>query len=126
MLLLMSEEAAQIDTRQERALGLAPLMLSVLVSVTEPQNGLDWKGPERFSSNTPAVGRDVFHYPRLLRDPSGLAINTSRDRTATGSLSNMCQCLTGLTEKNFLLISDPKLLSVSFKPYPLSCDSMLL
>ena len=35
----------------------------------------------------PAVGRDTFHYPRLLQAPSNLALDTSKDPgAATASL----------------------------------------
>lgn len=40
---------------------------------------LIWKGSWRSStSNTSAMGRNAFHYPRLLEVPSSLALNTSR------------------------------------------------
>jgi len=43
---------------------------------------------------TPAMGRDTFHQTRLLKAPSSLALNTSREGAATASLGNLCQCLT--------------------------------
>jgi len=39
------------------------------------------------------VGRDTFHYTRLLRVPSNLDLNTSKDETSTTSLGNLIQCL---------------------------------
>jgi len=42
---------------------------------------LYWKGPfKSLSYNPPAMGRDTFHWTRLLKAPSNLALNTSRDR----------------------------------------------
>jgi len=53
----------------------------------EPQNGLGWKGPYRsFNSNPPAMSRDIFPQPRVLRAPSNLALNTAREGAATASL----------------------------------------
>ncbi|NXF08875.1 PHF11 protein, partial [Smithornis capensis] len=54
--------------------------------------------------------KGVYRYlPRLsldqvLKAPSNLALNTSRDRASTPSLGNLFQCLTTLTGKNFSLI----------------------
>ena len=56
---------------------------------------------------------------RLLKAPSNLALNTARDGAATASLSNLCQCLTTLTGKNFFLKSHLNLPSVRLKPFPL-------
>jgi len=41
---------------------------------------------------------------RMLRALSSLTLNVSRDRASTTSLGHLCQCLTTLTVKNFLLI----------------------
>ena len=44
--------------------------------ILESQNGLGWKGLYRSSrSNPPTMSRDTFHQPRLLKDPSSLALN---------------------------------------------------
>ena len=53
----------------------------------------------------PAMGRDTSHQPRLPKAPSSLALSTSRDGASTASLGSLCQCLTTLTVKNFLLTS---------------------
>jgi len=49
------------------------------------------------------MGRDNFHYTRLLKVPSNLAFYTSRDSAATAALGNILQCLTTLIVKNFFL-----------------------
>jgi len=55
----------------------------------------------------------------LLRAPSSLALNTSREGAATTFLGNLCQCLTTVIVKNFFLISNLKLPSFSLKPLTL-------
>jgi len=45
------------------------------------------------------MGRDTFHHTRLLKAPSNPALNTYRERAATTSLGNLCQCLTTLIIK---------------------------
>jgi len=64
----------------------------------------------------PAVSRDIFNWVRLLRAPSNLAWNVSRDGASTTSLGNLGQCLTTLTAKKFFLISGLNLPSFSLKP----------
>ena len=64
----------------------------------------------------PAMGMDNFHSTRLLKAPSNLALNTSRDGASTASLGNLCQCLTNLRAKNFFLIANLNLPSSSLKP----------
>jgi len=64
----------------------------------------------------PAVSRDIFNYTRLLRAPSNLALNVSRDGDSTTSLGNIFQCFTTLIVKNFFLISSLNLASLSLKP----------
>ncbi|KAK4829865.1 hypothetical protein QYF61_007257 [Mycteria americana] len=51
--------------------------------------------------------RDIFNYIRLLRAPSNLTFNVSRDGASTTSLGNLFQCFTTLTVKNFFLRSSP-------------------
>ena len=63
------------------------------------------------------MSRDIFNQTRLLRAPSNLAWNVSRDGASTTSLGNLCQCLTTLTVKNFFLISSLHLPSFSLKPF---------
>ena len=67
----------------------------------------------------PAMGRDPFHQPRVLRAPSNPALNPAREGAATASLGNPCQCLTILIVKKFFLISNLNLPSFSLKPLPL-------
>ncbi|KAK4818643.1 hypothetical protein QYF61_016614 [Mycteria americana] len=45
----------------------------------------------------PAMGRDIFHQIRLLRAPSNLALNVSRDGASTTSLGDLLQGFTTLT-----------------------------
>jgi len=45
------------------------------------------------------MNRDTYSYTSLLRAPSSLVLNVSRDGTSITSLSNMFQCLTTLTVK---------------------------
>ena len=52
------------------------------------------------------MGRDTCHKIVLLKVPSSLALNTSREGASTASLGNLIQGLTTLTVKNFFLISD--------------------
>jgi len=70
-------------------------------------------------AQSPAVSRDIFNFIRLLRAPSSLALNVSRDGALTTSLGNLCQGFTILTVKNFFFISSLNLLSFSVKPLPL-------
>ncbi|KAK4818403.1 hypothetical protein QYF61_012324 [Mycteria americana] len=56
---------------------------------------------------------------RLLRAPSNLTLNVSRDGASTTSLGNLVQCFTTLIVKNFFLISSLNLPSCSLKPLPL-------
>jgi len=65
----------------------------------------------------PAVISDIFNYIGLLRAPSKLDLNVSRDGASTTSLGNLSQCFTTLIVKNnFFLISRLNLLSFSLKP----------
>ena len=60
-------------------LGRGGLIFTMLTFI-ESWNGLDWKGPERSSSSPPpAIDKDTFHQTRLLKAPSSLSLNTSRD-----------------------------------------------
>jgi len=52
------------------------------------------------------MGRDTFHHTRLLKSPSNLASNTSREGAATASLANLFRCLTTLRVKNFFFIAN--------------------
>ncbi|KAK4814468.1 hypothetical protein QYF61_018986 [Mycteria americana] len=59
---------------------------------------------------------DIFNKIRLLRAPSNLTLNVSRDGASTTSLGNLFQCLTTLMVKNFFLKSSLNLPSLSLKP----------
>jgi len=50
-----------------------------------------------------AMGRDRFHWIRLLKTPSNLILNTFKDGASTASLGNLFLCLTTLTVKKFNL-----------------------
>jgi len=58
----------------------------IIEDFMESQNGLGWKGPySSHHSKPPAVGRDPFHQPRVLKAPSSLALNPAREGAATAS-----------------------------------------
>ena len=61
------------------------------------------------------MDRDAFHYMRLLKAPSSLAFNISRNGASTSSLRNLFWCLTTLIVQNFFLISKPKSTFFQFK-----------
>ena len=67
----------------------------------------------------PAMGRDTFHYTRLLKVPFNLALNASRQGTSTASLGNLFQCLTTLIVKTLFITSNINQPSFSLKPLPL-------
>ena len=83
----------------------------------------DWFGWERtyqgHPAQPPAMGRDIFNRIRVLRAPSNLAWNGSRDGASPTALGNLGQPLTTLTVKNFFLTSRLDLPSFSLKPPPL-------
>ena len=86
--------------------------------IIESYNGLSWKESLRSSSYNPsAIGRDTSHCTRLLKAPSSLALNASREGASTASLGNLFQCPTTLTVNNFFLISSLNLPSSSLKPF---------
>ena len=85
----------------------------------ESQNSLGWKGPYRSpGSKHPAMGRDTFHQPRVLRAPSSLALNTAREGAATAPLGSLGQCLTTFRGKNFFFVPNLNLPFFSLKPSP--------
>ena len=65
------------------------------------------------------MSRDIFHQTRVLRAPSKLALNTSREGAATAALDKLFQCLTILMVKNFFLISNLNLPPFSLELFPL-------
>ena len=62
------------------------------------------------------MSRDIYHYIRLLRTPSNLTLNVSRDGASITSLGNLFQCFTTLIVKNFFPTSSLNLPSSSLKP----------
>jgi len=53
----------------------------------------EWFGLEGtlklISFQPPAMGRDPFHQPRVLKAPSNLALNPAREGAAAASLGNL-------------------------------------
>ena len=66
----------------------------------------------------PAMSRDIFTQTRLLRAPSNLTFNVSRDGASTTFLGNLFQYFTTLQQKIFFLISSLNLTTFSLKPLP--------
>ena len=86
----------------------------------ESQNGLGWKRPlEAIQSNPSAASRDIFNSIRVLRAPSNLGLDVSRDGASPTSLDNLGHSLTNLTVKNVFLVSNLNVPSSSLKPSPL-------
>jgi len=73
------------------------------------------------------MGRNTFHYSRLLKAPSSQALNISREGASTTSLDNLFQCLTTLIAKNFSLTSNVTQPSFSLQPlyFVLSLDALV-
>ena len=63
---------------------------------------------------------------QVLRAPSSLTLSVSRNGASTTSLGNLCQCLTTLTVKNFYLISNLNLPSLSLEPFLLVLSQQTL
>lgn len=66
-----------------------------------------WVGADLQNHPVPptCLGQGYLHCPSLLKAPSILLLHISRDGASTASLSNLCQGLTPLTGRNFLLIT---------------------
>jgi len=62
------------------------------------------------------MSRAIFNWIGVLRAPSNLAWNVSRDGAAPTSLGSPCQCFTTFTVKNVFLASSQNLPSLSLKP----------
>jgi len=62
----------------------------------------------------------------MLKAPSSLVLNTSREREFITSLGNMFQCLTALIGKNFFAIYNLNLPSLSIKPFLLVLSQQAL
>ena len=60
------------------------------------------------------MNRDTYSSIRLLRAPSSLALNASREAAFTTSLGNLFECLITLTVKNLFLIPGLSLPSTLF------------
>jgi len=85
--------------------------------IIESQNGRGWKGSYgSCSSHPPAMGSGPFHQTWVLKAPSNLTLNTTREGAATPSLGNLVQGLTTLRGKNFFLLSNLNLAFFSLKP----------
>jgi len=52
------------------------------------------------------MSRDIFHWTRVLRASSNLALSTAREGAATAPLGSVGQGLTTLRGKKFFLVSD--------------------
>ena len=72
------------------------------------------------------MNRDTYSYVRLLRTPSSLTWNVSRNEASITSLGNLCQRLTTLSIRNFFLISSLDFPSLSLKPFPLVLSQQTL
>lgn len=69
-------------------------------------------------SNHPVMGWDIFHSTSLLKAPSNLVLNTSRDGAST-SLGNLFHCLSTLSLKIFFQRSNLNLFCFNLKSLPL-------
>jgi len=67
----------------------------------------------------PAMGRDPFPQPRVLRAPSSLALNPAREGAAIAPLGSLDQGPTTLRGKSFFLTADLNLPVFTLKPFPL-------
>lgn len=81
---------------------------------------IEWfelQGTFQISPQLPCHG--LGHLP-LNQDAQGLiylVLNTSGEQSSTTSLGNLVQCLTTPTVKNFVLMSNLNLASLSWKPF---------
>jgi len=65
------------------------------------------------------MGRHIFHYIRLLKAPSQLTLNSSKEAASKTSLGILFQWFTTRIVKNFFLLSNLNLPSFTLKPLPL-------
>ena len=87
-----------------------------------------WEGTFRgHPVQPPAMGRDISNQMRVLRAPSNLAWNGSRDGASPTSLGNLGQGLTILSVNNFFLTPSLSLPSSSLKllPFLLSLQTLV-
>ena len=72
--------------------------------IIESNNDLGWKGLLRSSGSSPSVmGSDTSHQTRMLKVPSSLSLNASREGSSTTSLGNLFWHLSTLTIQSFFL-----------------------
>ena len=96
-------------------------MICWLLKIIEPYyHRMVWVGRDRKLHSVPNPNHRQSCYPsaQLPRALSNLALSMSRDGAPTASLDSLCQCLTTLRVKKFLLISTLNLPSFSLKPFP--------
>jgi len=90
----------------------------------------DWVGWEGtfkcHPAQPPAMGRDIFNQSRVLRAPSNLAWNGSRDGASPTNLGNLGQGFTTFLMKNLFLMSSLNLPPFSLKPSPLVLSQQAL
>jgi len=65
------------------------------------------------------MGKDTSYWTKLFKAPSNMDLNTSREGAATAALGNLLQGLTSFIVKNFFLIANLNISSLSLKPLPL-------
>ena len=107
-ILNLQQESQQLEIYLSQLILLCSTALH-LQHVIESQNSLGWKGSQGSSgSSPPATDRttnlQIWHQSRLPGAPSNLTLNTSRDGAST-SLGSLCQHLTTLSVKNFIMSS---------------------
>ncbi|KAK4831204.1 hypothetical protein QYF61_016041 [Mycteria americana] len=117
-----------IEGYQLPMLSMTPYVMSsishylAISSIQFRNHSIVWVGRDLYRSSSttpPAMSRDIFNYIRLLRAPSNLALNVSRDGASTTSLGNLFHCFTTPTVKNFFLLSSLNLPSFTLKTLPL-------
>lgn len=77
------------------------LSLEITVQISQGHSLAEGGGTSGDLVQLPAQSR--FTYSRLLGALSGWVFDIAKDGDSTVSLSNLCQCLTNLTVKKFLL-----------------------
>ena len=131
------EKALQLQCHHVPQQGHCPSVLALPVTPAQGKNspaketptaltfhGLtDWFGwdgtVKGHPVQPPAMGRDISNQVRVLRAPSNLVWNGSRDGASPTSLGNLGQGLATLSINNFFLKFSLNLPSFSLKPSPL-------
>ena len=106
-------------TRRSQSLSLPRTLFK---KINESYRIIAWFGLEgalKIILFHPAISRDIFPQPRVLRAPSSLASSPTREGAATASPGNLGQGFTTLMGKNFFPIFNLNLPSVSLEPFPL-------